>query len=99
LAAGLFCEGPTSGTGEKTENPGDFVHSRSSSTVPLSGFLVYANCPCILFAVFLIFIMDKVKKIINQILSGRSDANIAFKDLCNLLTVLGFDLRIRGRTI
>ena len=27
---------------------------------------------------------------------GRSDANIVFKDICNLLISLGFDLRIKG---
>ena len=40
--------------------------------------------------------MSKIKKILSQILSGRSDANIEFKDLCNLLTVLGFTERIKG---
>jgi len=37
-----------------------------------------------------------MKKIFDEILRGRSDANIAFKDICNLLISLGFDLRIRG---
>lgn len=31
-----------------------------------------------------------------QILGGRSDANIAFADLCRLLVCLGFDERVRG---
>lgn len=31
-----------------------------------------------------------------KILSGTSDANIPFEDLCNLLTSLGFEERIRG---
>lgn len=31
-----------------------------------------------------------------QILGGRSDANIAFDDLCGLLEYLGFDKRVRG---
>ena len=31
-----------------------------------------------------------------RILSGRSDANIRFSDLCALLRRLGFDERIRG---
>jgi len=40
--------------------------------------------------------MSNVKKIFNQILQGKSEANIAFKDLCNLMTSLGFDIRIKG---
>ena len=40
--------------------------------------------------------MSKLTKIFNQILKGRSDANIAFQDLCNLMTSLGFDIRIKG---
>ncbi len=40
--------------------------------------------------------MSKLKKIFNQILKGRSDANIAFQDLCNLMTSLGFEIRIKG---
>jgi len=40
--------------------------------------------------------MSKLKKIFDQILEGRSDANIAFNDLCNLMTFLGFDVRIKG---
>ena len=31
-----------------------------------------------------------------RVLSGRSDANIRFNDLCSLLRRLGFDERIRG---
>ncbi len=31
-----------------------------------------------------------------KILSGTSDANIHFEDLCNLLKNLGFEERIRG---
>ena len=40
--------------------------------------------------------MGKMKKIIDQIQKGRSDTNITFKNLCNLMTSLGFDKRIRG---
>jgi hypothetical protein len=40
--------------------------------------------------------MAKLKKIVDQILGGRSDSNLAFKDICNLLTSLGFDIRIKG---
>ncbi len=31
-----------------------------------------------------------------KILSGVSDANIGFDELCNILINLGFDLRIKG---
>ena len=40
--------------------------------------------------------MSKYEKLINKILSGNSDANIAFDDLCELLRKLEFDVRIRG---
>ncbi|SJM93755.1 conserved hypothetical protein [Crenothrix polyspora] len=40
--------------------------------------------------------MGKYDKLITQILSGMSDANIAFDDLRNLLVRLGFDEKIRG---
>jgi predicted RNA binding protein YcfA (HicA-like mRNA interferase family) len=40
--------------------------------------------------------MSKYKKLIQLILGGRSDANIPFADLCNLLIRLGFEERIRG---
>ena len=40
--------------------------------------------------------MAKVKKLIEQILLGRSDANIGFDELCGLLAGLGFAMRIRG---
>ena len=40
--------------------------------------------------------MGKYEKLINQILRGRSDANISFSDLVNLLTYLGFEIRIKG---
>ncbi|GAK55470.1 hypothetical protein U27_02304 [Candidatus Vecturithrix granuli] len=36
--------------------------------------------------------MDKYDKLRNQILFGRSDANIAFDDLCQLLCHYGFDM-------
>jgi len=35
-------------------------------------------------------------KLILKILSGTSDANISFDDLCKILTNLDFDLRIKG---
>jgi predicted RNA binding protein YcfA (HicA-like mRNA interferase family) len=40
--------------------------------------------------------MSKFEKIIQKILSGTSDRNVDFKDLCNLLESLGFDNRIKG---
>ncbi len=40
--------------------------------------------------------MGKYEKLILQILSGTSDANIKFEDLCNLLKKLGFEMRVRG---
>ena len=40
--------------------------------------------------------MGKYEKLIFQILSGSSDANIKFEDLCNLLKKLGFEMRVRG---
>ena len=40
--------------------------------------------------------MSKHEKLLLKILSGTSDANIHFDDLCNLLRSFGFDVRIRG---
>jgi len=40
--------------------------------------------------------VGKWEKLITQILSGLSDANIPFSDLCQLLRRLGFEERIRG---
>ena len=40
--------------------------------------------------------MTKHKKVLQKILTGKSDANIYFEDLCNLLKKLGFEERIRG---
>lgn len=40
--------------------------------------------------------MSKQKKILLKILSGLSDSNIGFDDLCNILKTLGFSVRIRG---
>ena len=40
--------------------------------------------------------MGSLDKLILKILSGVSDANIGFDDLCNILINLGFDLRIKG---
>ncbi|MDO9239802.1 type II toxin-antitoxin system HicA family toxin [Methylicorpusculum sp.] len=40
--------------------------------------------------------MGKYDKLLYKILSGRSDSNVAFSELMQLLQRLGFDLRIRG---
>jgi predicted RNA binding protein YcfA (HicA-like mRNA interferase family) len=36
------------------------------------------------------------RKTLRRVLEGRSDANIAFNDLCALLHNLGFEMRVRG---
>jgi hypothetical protein len=40
--------------------------------------------------------MGKFSKLRQKILSGSSDANIGFSDLCQFLIRLGFEERIRG---
>ena len=40
--------------------------------------------------------MSKEAKLLSKILMGKSDANIPFEQLCQLLRKLGFDERIRG---
>jgi hypothetical protein len=40
--------------------------------------------------------MANLKKILQTLLSGTSDANIRFTKLCTLLIALGFEPRIRG---
>jgi len=40
--------------------------------------------------------MAQRDKLLDRVLRGRSDANIPFADLCQLLRRLGFDERIRG---
>ena len=40
--------------------------------------------------------MSRDAKLLEKILSGASDANISFDDLCHVLHVLGFAMRIRG---
>ena len=40
--------------------------------------------------------MGKYEKLLLKILSGTSDANIHFDDLCGLLKSFGFDVRIRS---
>lgn len=40
--------------------------------------------------------MGKYEKLLLKILSGTSDSNIQFEDLCSLLKHLGFDIRVKG---
>jgi len=40
--------------------------------------------------------MGKYEKLITTILSGRSDQSIRFTELTHLLSVMGFDERIKG---
>ena len=40
--------------------------------------------------------MTQKDKLLSQILGGRSDANVNFNELLNLLRSLGFSERIRG---
>lgn len=40
--------------------------------------------------------MGKLEKVLNQVLRGASDQNIAFDDLIYLLESLGFEKRIKG---
>ncbi len=40
--------------------------------------------------------MAKIEKLIHNILSGQSDANIKFNDVVRLLNHLGFEMRTKG---
>jgi hypothetical protein len=40
--------------------------------------------------------MGKTQRILHAVLGGTADANVAFKDLRNLLKRLGYSERIRG---
>ena len=40
--------------------------------------------------------MSKYSKLLDDLLRGYSDANIAFSEACQLLKKLGFEERIRG---
>ncbi len=40
--------------------------------------------------------MGKSDRVLDAVLRGTSDANIAFSELCSLLERLGFDERVRG---
>ena len=40
--------------------------------------------------------MSKHKKFLKRLMSGQSDTDIAFEDLCSLLRQYGFQVRMRG---
>jgi hypothetical protein len=40
--------------------------------------------------------MGKYEKLFSKIIEGKSDENIAFDDLCQLLKRLGFEQRVKG---
>jgi hypothetical protein len=40
--------------------------------------------------------MSRHELVLRRILSGTADSNIAFRDLCSLLSAVGFDLRKKG---
>ena len=40
--------------------------------------------------------MSKYDKLLYDIMSGRKDSSISFSDLCKVLTLLGFSVRIKG---
>ena len=40
--------------------------------------------------------MSKIDKLLSRVLSGTSDSNITFSELCQLLKRFGFQERIRG---
>ncbi len=40
--------------------------------------------------------MSKYDKLLTTILTGSSDSNISFKDLCHIMLRLGFEERIQG---
>ena len=41
-------------------------------------------------------IMGRTSKLIEKIITGKSDSNIKFNELCGLLLKLGFKVRIKG---
>ena len=40
--------------------------------------------------------MSKFDKLLIKILSGSSDKNISFNELCNILEKMGFEMRVKG---
>jgi hypothetical protein len=66
---------------------GAFSSSRGGATaIPVVAKLHGVGCPT----------MGRRRKLMDRILSGRSDANIPFEQTVNLLEYLGFDKRING---
>ncbi len=40
--------------------------------------------------------MTQINKLLAKLMLGASDANFSFSDLCQILQVLGFEVRIKG---
>ncbi|MEG4516869.1 MULTISPECIES: type II toxin-antitoxin system HicA family toxin [unclassified Microcoleus] len=40
--------------------------------------------------------MAQIDKLLAKLMLGASDANFSFSDLCQILQILGFDVRIKG---
>ena len=40
--------------------------------------------------------MTEINKLLAKLMLGASDANFSFSDLCQILQVLGFEVRIKG---
>ncbi|MEG4811754.1 type II toxin-antitoxin system HicA family toxin [Microcoleus sp. F8-D3] len=40
--------------------------------------------------------MAQIDKLIAKLMLGASDANFSFSDLCEILQILGFEVRIKG---
>jgi len=40
--------------------------------------------------------MAKIDKLMTKLMLGASDANFSFSDLCEVLQILGFEVRIKG---
>ncbi|MGB7711147.1 MAG: type II toxin-antitoxin system HicA family toxin [Microcoleus sp.] len=40
--------------------------------------------------------MAQIDKLIAKLMLGASDSNFSFSDLCQILQILGFDVRIKG---
>jgi predicted RNA binding protein YcfA (HicA-like mRNA interferase family) len=40
--------------------------------------------------------MTQINKLLTKLMLGASDANFSFSDLCQILQILGFEVRIKG---
>ncbi|MCC3468349.1 MAG: type II toxin-antitoxin system HicA family toxin [Microcoleus sp. PH2017_06_SFM_O_A] len=40
--------------------------------------------------------MTQINKLLGKLMLGASDANFSFSDLCQILQILGFEVRIKG---